>query len=380
MEFVLIWCFVFAYMAQRGAEGLVHAVKGTPNPRYEMKKQRARAAGQAPKQEPRYGGKEWWADLYSDALAANTEKRRSKAKAKAQPIDDMVSLTQEPKQHPHDPNNTRNCPTCKGSVVVDGRPCPRCLARQQERNADWEDAQRINAEWEAERRREAEWRRDMKPIGDDPRPTCLRCGETEAQTGSVFCLPCDVARGYYSDQKPTEEKPVPAPEFDHDSPSLRHLRGEWCGDPNCDCACKQCLTPLKEEGRNLCDDCLRKPTPSTETTARIYQFPNVKQIEKEIDMSNPEATGLPTAIAFAEAAANAHSNFSTAGSEGYAAALENMEFGPGIVGLAGQAREASAIAAEKWTALRDAMQDFMGGREFYQNNPDAPAKAALVNE
>lgn len=97
MEFILLWCFVFAYFAQRGAEDLVHAVKGTPNPRYELKKMKALAAGLPAPQQPRYGSKDWFDDLLTDALAANTEKRRVKAKAKALPVDDMVELTREPR-------------------------------------------------------------------------------------------------------------------------------------------------------------------------------------------------------------------------------------------------------------------------------------------
>lgn len=133
---VLFWIWVLTWMTKTAATDVLHAVKGTPNPRYELKKQRAAAAGRQVKGQPRYATREWAADLYSDALAAHTEKRRKAAKAKAQPVDDMVDVVREP--HPHDPNNTRYCPTCWGSVVVDGKPCPDCLARQQQRNAEWD--------------------------------------------------------------------------------------------------------------------------------------------------------------------------------------------------------------------------------------------------
>lgn len=39
---------------------------------------------------------------------------------------------------PADPNDTKNCQVCGGTVVVNGEPCPRCLARQQERNRQFD--------------------------------------------------------------------------------------------------------------------------------------------------------------------------------------------------------------------------------------------------
>lgn len=38
---------------------------------------------------------------------------------------------------PDDPNGVRDCGTCRGHVVVDGRICPDCQARQQLRTAWW---------------------------------------------------------------------------------------------------------------------------------------------------------------------------------------------------------------------------------------------------
>ncbi|MDM4723260.1 hypothetical protein QTQ03_28040 [Micromonospora sp. WMMA1363] len=253
----------------------------------------------------RYGVRGWLDDATEDFLRANTGWRRSRAAKKAAqrlnvPVDDMVDVVREPRpvserrrdRHPTDPNNTRNCATCEGSVVLDGRPCPRCLAEQQRRNAEWEEQQRRNAEWKD----------GMRPIGDVERPTCVRCRVTYAQPGSANCPACDRAEGNY----PTD-------------------------------------TP----------------------TARIYLFPDVKKIEKEIDMANAEVTGLPTAIAYAAEVAATHQQFN---SEGYAGALQRLGFGDTVLSLEGEAREASATATAKWTALAEEMQKFHGGREFYQSN------------
>jgi hypothetical protein len=42
---------------------------------------------------------------------------------------------------PMDPTGTKTCPQCKGEVVVDGQICPSCLARQEERNRQFDAAQ-----------------------------------------------------------------------------------------------------------------------------------------------------------------------------------------------------------------------------------------------
>lgn len=39
---------------------------------------------------------------------------------------------------PHDPNDTHQCPYCKGTAILDGQPCPHCHSRQQQRNEAWE--------------------------------------------------------------------------------------------------------------------------------------------------------------------------------------------------------------------------------------------------
>jgi hypothetical protein len=277
---VLFWIWVLTWMAKTAATDVLHAVKGTPNPRYELKKQRAAQAGQAVKGQPRYGTREWLGDLYSDALAAHTEKRRAAAKAKATPVDDMVDVVRE--RHPHDPNNTRNCPTCKGEVVIAGRPCPRCLAEQQRRNAEWERQVRH----------------------ETPEPPV-----------------------------PPEPEPEPAP-----SPDNRPL------------------APV------------------------IPMFPNPKQIEKEISMASSEVTGLSTAVAFADAAASAHTSFATSGAEGYVGALEAGGMSGDAVGSAREAMEASGVAAAKWSAHKAELEKQQRIREAYQDNQDAANKQFLVNE
>jgi len=74
---LVVWLFKNAVM------DVAHAVKGTPNPRWEAKKAKALAAGRQAPARPRYGTREWAADLLSDGLAAQTERRRRKAAERA---------------------------------------------------------------------------------------------------------------------------------------------------------------------------------------------------------------------------------------------------------------------------------------------------------
>jgi hypothetical protein len=108
----------------------------------------------------------------------------------------------------------------------------------------------------------------------------------------------------------------------------------------------------------------------------IPLFPSTK----EIAMANSEATGLPTAIAYAEAAAHAHESFATGGSEGYTNALAGFEVSGDALNSASEAQEASTTAAAKWKEHAEIMKTQLTGREFYQANPDAGNKQFMTNE
>ncbi len=71
------WCVTNA------VQDIAHAIRGTENPRYALKREKARAAGKPIGDQPRYGSSDYWADFRSDYLKAKTEKRRKKAAAKA---------------------------------------------------------------------------------------------------------------------------------------------------------------------------------------------------------------------------------------------------------------------------------------------------------
>jgi hypothetical protein len=98
MLFDYAFFVMIVWLLKNAAMDVSCAIKGTPNPRYEMKKQKARAAGQSLPAQPRYGTKDYVMDFVADALAAKTEARRAQAakkRAAEQPIDQLVEATRE---------------------------------------------------------------------------------------------------------------------------------------------------------------------------------------------------------------------------------------------------------------------------------------------
>ncbi len=84
------------YVCQHGPEETIHAAKGTTSPRYKAKMAAAARSG-TPYSPPRYGTKEWFADLWTDSLEANTRWRRRRAADKAQArAVDPADLTPSP--------------------------------------------------------------------------------------------------------------------------------------------------------------------------------------------------------------------------------------------------------------------------------------------
>lgn len=92
---VAVWWLII-WVVKNAAMDVVHACKGTANPRYELAKAKAKAAGQPSPTPHRYGSREWFADLLSDGLVAQTEWRRRRAvEKKRKPVDDMLDVVRE---------------------------------------------------------------------------------------------------------------------------------------------------------------------------------------------------------------------------------------------------------------------------------------------
>lgn len=394
---VAVWWLII-WVVKNAAMDVVHACKGTANPRYELAKAKAKAAGQPSPTPPRYGSREWFADFLSDGLVAQTNWRREraerkaveKAKAKA-PVDDMLDVVREPdlgagptssvvhdvdppgrpipvheetaldrvyaafhKIRQERPLRTEPCGNCGGEVGVEFR-LPRSVngVTRQVCPACAEAIDRGHPEWTAP---DARLRSAARPdMPEEP---------TIPLTPSDVSVPADVlasARTALAEEDPQGRR------------NLRAMDAAW----------EKVLKVHPDVDPMVIDRALvladRAPSfvPDTTPIAPVIQlFPTTK----EINMANIEATGLPTAIAFAEAAAAAHESFSGGGSEGYIGALEQMEMGETYVGSAREAMEASSVAAAKWTSHAEGLKTQTSGQEFYRNNPDAANKAALIGE
>jgi hypothetical protein len=78
--FLIEFLFVLAIMNVAGnavTDG-IHAGKGTTPPRYVERERRAAQRGQSSPSRPRYGGRDYWADLASDVGQLMTERRRAR--------------------------------------------------------------------------------------------------------------------------------------------------------------------------------------------------------------------------------------------------------------------------------------------------------------
>ena len=92
-DVLTLWLII--WVVKNAAMDVSCAVTGKPNPRYELKKARAKAAGQPAPATPRYGGRDWFADLVSDGLQAQTERRRAKADAQRRQAEQQQALADE---------------------------------------------------------------------------------------------------------------------------------------------------------------------------------------------------------------------------------------------------------------------------------------------
>lgn len=89
MEIILIGVALI-WLVQNAAVETKHAARGTTSPRWQAKLERLRQQGQQG-YVPRYGSREWFADLWSDGLEASTEHRRVRStRRKAAELDTAV--------------------------------------------------------------------------------------------------------------------------------------------------------------------------------------------------------------------------------------------------------------------------------------------------
>ncbi|OJF14477.1 hypothetical protein [Couchioplanes caeruleus] len=117
-DVALFWLII--WVLKNAAMDVSHAVKGTPNPRYELKKAKAKAAGQAVPAQPRYGSRDWFNDLLSDGLQAQTDWRRRKADEKRK-ARELAEAEQQEQDEPVAERDDQEPGEQAGDVVHDGK-------------------------------------------------------------------------------------------------------------------------------------------------------------------------------------------------------------------------------------------------------------------
>lgn len=91
-----------------------------------------------------------------------------------------------------------------------------------------------------------------------------------------------------------------------------------------------------------------------------------------------EVTGLMSAISYAEAVAAAHAAHSSGGGESYMAALGSAQVGSETVQSAGEAQQASAIAAGAWQAHAAKLREQLAAKEA--TTAETGSKDFLISE
>ncbi len=376
---VLFWIAVLTWMAKRSTEDVAHALKGTPNPRYEAKKAKALAAGQPAPHQPRYGGKDWWADFTSDAMAANTHKRRAKAKAKAQPVDDMVDVAGiRPPAAAVIPDPPAAAPLKQmrpdpGPRPDGGSPVPHQVAEQAAANR-LREARAVTTTTNVADRMSAEDAAQREQHG-----TCARCHDEPNLPGQTVGPACAHILDQLGQAAAAEwvridpnltggSRQVGRAVFDAVSANNTH---GWTG-----AEIKNAVGHVKRRAENHPTN-PSSPSGEQPTLATVIpMFP----IMKESTMANAEVTGLPTAIAFAQGMANAHRAASTAGGEQYVASLRSFEVGDGPIATVASARELSAQAAAAWERAAAEIAKGNVVKEAYEAVPDAGNKRFVTGE
>jgi hypothetical protein len=316
MIFDLAALWLIVWLIKNATMDISYAINGKPNPRYEIKKAKARAAGQAAPVQPRYGSRDWLADLLSDGLQAQTEWRRRKA-AEKRAQRETVDGEEADELDELEPGDDTTEP-----VVHDGEPA---FTPETERRWAWT------------------CKHDGCPGKGFAFPT-----QAEAQAAAAEHL-----RRVHSGQ------PDAGAQVTGDDPQTSGAGDSGAPEPG------QQPTPRPAS------------PPDSGPTAKVipFPFPNNSQEEPVSTDVNSEVIGLDQSIGYARNLAAFAGEHGQAGNEGYIGHLTQSKVtGDGLSTAhemqtkfteAAEAAEAHALELEKQKAVQEA----------YDNNPDAGDKS-----
>lgn len=338
IDVALLWLLI--WVVKNAVMDVACAVTGKPNPRYELKKAKAKAAGQSAPVQPRYGTRDWFDDLLADGLQAQTEWRRRKAAEKraardnadavdADVVDDQdVDLpldAAEPSTPVVHTGGTRTSDEGAGlwSWTCKREGCPgkgfNFATQAEAQAAAAEHLQRLHA--------------------GTP-------GSASVQTDQP--VPAD---------QPATPGPTAGPGTETSGPATGGQPGP-----------EQHQQPVPDAPAATEDG----------PTARVYQFPNTTTQEETVSTDvNAEVVGLDQSIAYARQLAAFAGEHGMAGNEGYVGHLTDSQVSGEALASAGEMQEAFAnaqAAAERHAELLEAQRAV---QEAYDNNADAGDKAFM---
>jgi hypothetical protein len=327
MIFDLAALWLIVWLLKNAAMDVMYAGSGKPNPRYELKKAKARAAGQPDPVQHRYGSRDWFNDLLSDGLQAQTDWRRRKAEEKRQARELAEAEEAEPDGGPG------------------GRPAGDPVDKPGARPVD-----------------DGDWIDDWTPDQDE-------------QPGVVHGNSSYITREGAGKWSWTCRNPAcPGKGFDFDTEEqaqdgarrhrcLRSAGGTQTSGPAAGGA------PGPEQQQS--------PRPSAPPdnlpSAKVIPFPNQQEEAVSTDV-NAEVIGLDQSIGYARNLAAFAGEHGQAGNEGYIGHLTNAKVAGEALNTAHEMQAAFAAAAEAAEAHAVELEKQKAVQEAYDNNQDAGDK------
>ncbi|WP_433732558.1 hypothetical protein ACQP2Y_46730 (plasmid) [Actinoplanes sp. CA-051413] len=316
-----LWLIV--WMFKNAAMDVMYAGSGKPNPRYELKKAKARAAGQPDPVQHRYGSRDWFADLLSDGLQAQTDWRRRKAAEKRQ----ARELAEAE-------------PDGDGPDGAGGRPVGDPVAKP-----------------------------GVRPAGDDQEPGVP---DGFVHANSSYITQEGAGKWSWTCRKPA----CPGKGFDYDTQEQAQD-----GARQHRCVTSAAGNQTSEPGAGGAPDPEQpqspRPTaaPDNRPDAKVIPFRTTKPQEEPVSTDvNSEVIGLDQSIAYARSLATFAGEHGQAGNEGYIGHLTTAKVEGAALQTAAEMQEAFANAAAAAEAHAGELEKQKAVQEAFDANPDAGDK------
>jgi hypothetical protein len=327
--------WLILWLLKNAAMDVSYAVKGGANPRYELKKAKARAAGQNPPSQPRYGTRDWFTDLLADGLEAQTEHRRRKAGAKRKARE--LAEAEEAELAAGPAGGPAGRPA--------GEPVPKPGAR---------------------------------PVDDRQGPAAPVDDDVIDMKTSTACSRTDCPRGAIQQYRQWPGRPDSSPYADQRCNRCGWL-SEHGGPPPADVARPGAQTSEPGAGGAPGPEQQQppRPTPAPDNRpdAKVIPFRTTNQQEEPVSTDvNSEVVGLDQSIAYAHSLATFAGEHGQAGNEGYIGHLTGQKVAGDALRTAAEMQEAFTNAQAAAEAHKAELEKQKAVQEQYDANPDAGDK------